>query len=135
MLGATFRTALGVGRVVESPSGGCPIRGRAIRPCPPRRRERTARAAVHVFRTALPWCLGEVRRTLVPLRSCPMVCACPKFQDKLGSKSWRLTQVDGLAIARERIAREAEETTGFLDLGTLGLNDLPGELFALTHLQ
>ena len=43
--------------------------------------------------------------------------------------------MDALAIARARIAREAEEKTGFLDLGMLGLNELPDELFALTHLR
>jgi internalin A len=43
--------------------------------------------------------------------------------------------LDGLTIARERIAREAEENTGFLDLGALGLKELPEELFALKHLR
>ena len=43
--------------------------------------------------------------------------------------------MDGLAIARERIAREAEEKIGFLNLGMLGLDELPNELFALTHLR
>jgi internalin A len=43
--------------------------------------------------------------------------------------------LDGLTIARERIAREAEEKTGFLDLGDLGLFELPNELFQLKHLQ
>lgn len=42
---------------------------------------------------------------------------------------------EGLRIARERIAREAEERTGFLDLGRLGLTELPEELFELQHLQ
>ena len=42
---------------------------------------------------------------------------------------------DGLAIARERIAEEARARTGFLDLGTLGLDELPAELFALPHLR
>jgi internalin A len=42
---------------------------------------------------------------------------------------------DGLAIARARIATEATAKTGFLDLGTLGLTDLPEELFALAHLR
>ena len=32
---------------------------------------------------------------------------------------------DGLAIARQRIAEEAEARTGFLDLGGLGLTALP----------
>jgi len=40
-----------------------------------------------------------------------------------------------LRIARERIAQEAEERTGFLDLGRLGLTALPEELFELQHLQ
>jgi internalin A len=43
--------------------------------------------------------------------------------------------LDGLAIARERIAKEAEERSGFLDLGMLGLAELPEELFRLTHLR
>src|SRR3954447_2864712 len=42
---------------------------------------------------------------------------------------------DGLVIARERIAEEARDRTGFLDLGRLGLTALPEELFALTHLR
>ena len=43
--------------------------------------------------------------------------------------------MDGLTIARERIAHEAIEKTGFLDLGRLGLTALPDELFALRHLR
>jgi internalin A len=43
--------------------------------------------------------------------------------------------VDGLSIARKRIAREAKEKTGFLDLGGLALGMLPIELFALKHLE
>jgi internalin A len=46
-----------------------------------------------------------------------------------------LSPLDGLTIARERIAREAEERTGFLDLGRLGLSSLPDELLALKHLR
>src|SRR6185437_7682033 len=42
---------------------------------------------------------------------------------------------DGLTIARQRIARETEEKTGFLDLGRLGLSAVPVELLALTHLH
>ena len=42
---------------------------------------------------------------------------------------------EGERIALERIAREADERTGFLDLGELGLTDLPAALFALKHLQ
>jgi Leucine-rich repeat (LRR) protein len=44
-------------------------------------------------------------------------------------------EADGSAIARERIAREALDQTGFLDLGRLGLTSLPEELFRLTHLR
>jgi internalin A len=43
--------------------------------------------------------------------------------------------LDGLTIARERIAQEASEKTGFLDLGRLGLKALPVELFQLKHLR
>jgi len=42
---------------------------------------------------------------------------------------------DGFTIACERIAREAEEKTGFLDLGNLGLTTFPEDLFRLSHLQ
>src|SRR3982750_2237854 len=42
---------------------------------------------------------------------------------------------DGLAIARARIAEEKEQQTGFLDLGRLGLTELPEELFELVHLS
>ena len=42
---------------------------------------------------------------------------------------------EGWAIALQRIAHEAEARTGALDLGMLGLTELPEELFALTHLQ
>jgi internalin A len=45
------------------------------------------------------------------------------------------SSLDGLAIARERIAKEAEDKTGFLDLGMLGLTELPEELFRLKHLR
>ncbi len=43
--------------------------------------------------------------------------------------------MNGLTIARERIAREAEERTGFLDLGRLGLSSLPDDLLALKQLR
>ena len=46
-----------------------------------------------------------------------------------------MSSEDGLRTARERIAREAEAQTGFLDLGNLGLIALPDELFTLAHLQ
>ena len=42
---------------------------------------------------------------------------------------------DGMAIALERIAEEAEQRTGRLSLRNLELEWLPDELFALTHLQ
>jgi internalin A len=42
---------------------------------------------------------------------------------------------NGLGIARERIAEEARARTGYLDLGMLGLDELPADLFALTHLR
>jgi hypothetical protein len=41
----------------------------------------------------------------------------------------------GLRIARKRIAREAQERSGKLDLRDLGLERLPEELSALTHLR
>jgi internalin A len=43
--------------------------------------------------------------------------------------------LNGLSIALERIAHEAEKRTGFLDLGRLGLSALPEQLFALKHLR
>ena len=46
-----------------------------------------------------------------------------------------MSSPEGLKIARERIAREAVEKTGFLDLGRLGLTELPEELFTLTGLR
>lgn len=42
---------------------------------------------------------------------------------------------DGLAIARQRIADEADRRTGFLDLSQLGLTELPAEMFELRHLR
>jgi internalin A len=42
---------------------------------------------------------------------------------------------DGLAIAQQRIVEEKENRTGFLDLGRLGLTELPEEIFELTHLR
>jgi hypothetical protein len=42
---------------------------------------------------------------------------------------------DGEPIAHQRTAEEAEQRTGFLDLGGLGLTTLPPELFGLTHLR
>src|SRR3712207_1795683 len=44
-------------------------------------------------------------------------------------------ELDGLDIARARIAEEAEQRTGDLDLGRLGLTRLPPELFGLRHLR
>lgn len=45
------------------------------------------------------------------------------------------TANEGMAIALQRIAAEAEAKTGFLDLGMLGLDTLPDELFELRHLR
>ena len=42
---------------------------------------------------------------------------------------------DGLTIARERIVEETRARTGSLDLGMLGLDELPADLFVLTHLR
>ncbi len=42
---------------------------------------------------------------------------------------------EGLKIARERIAAEKIARTGTLDLGVLGLTELPDELFELDHLE
>ncbi|MEI7461727.1 MAG: leucine-rich repeat domain-containing protein, partial [Pirellula sp.] len=46
-----------------------------------------------------------------------------------------MSHPEGLAIARRLIAEEAEKKTGFLDLGMLGLTELPNELFGLDHLR
>lgn len=43
--------------------------------------------------------------------------------------------IDGFAEAERRIAAEAEQRTGRLDLRNLGLERLPEGLFALTHLR
>jgi internalin A len=44
-------------------------------------------------------------------------------------------QGSGLEIALQRIEKEAQERTDFLDLGRLGLTELPEDLFRLTHLR
>jgi len=44
-------------------------------------------------------------------------------------------EADGLSIARVRILAERENRTGFLDLGRLGLTEVPAELFDLIHLR
>ena len=44
-------------------------------------------------------------------------------------------EFDGLAIARHRIAKEARERTGRLDLTALGLEELPPEVAGLAHLR
>lgn len=44
-------------------------------------------------------------------------------------------EFDGLSVARQRIAEEAKRRTGLLDLGRLGLQELPSELFRLKHLR
>jgi internalin A len=41
----------------------------------------------------------------------------------------------GWAVALERIEKEAADRSGFLDLGRLGLTELPPALFDLTHLR
>ena len=43
--------------------------------------------------------------------------------------------MNGLDDARRLIAEERERKTGFLDIGNLGLTELPDELFELTHLR
>ena len=42
---------------------------------------------------------------------------------------------DGERIARQRIAEEAKKRSGIIDLGRLGLHELPAELFRLKHLR
>jgi internalin A len=42
---------------------------------------------------------------------------------------------EGHAIAIARIADEKNNRTGFLDLGGLGLTEVPVELFELEHLR
>ncbi len=44
------------------------------------------------------------------------------------------SESEGQAVARARIAEEKEKRTGFLDLGRLGLTELPDELFDLKDL-
>ena len=46
-----------------------------------------------------------------------------------------MSNPEGLALARQRIAEEKQARTGFLDLGRLGLTELPDELFELEDLQ
>jgi internalin A len=46
-----------------------------------------------------------------------------------------MSDPEGLAIARRLIAEEARQQTGFLDLGMLGLTELPEEIHQLTHLR
>jgi len=41
----------------------------------------------------------------------------------------------GIEQARRLIAEERDKKTGLLDLGNLGLAELPDELFELPHLQ
>ncbi len=45
------------------------------------------------------------------------------------------SEFDGAAIASERIAKEARERTGKLDLAGLGLDEIPKEIATLTHLR
>ncbi len=46
-----------------------------------------------------------------------------------------LYDFDGLNIAWARIVAEKSARTGFLDLGRLGLTEMPAELFELEHLS
>ncbi|MBC7968086.1 MAG: hypothetical protein H7Z17_19420, partial [Fuerstia sp.] len=46
-----------------------------------------------------------------------------------------MSNPEGLEIARRLIAEEARQQTGFLDLGMLGLTELPEEIHQLTHLR
>ncbi len=46
-----------------------------------------------------------------------------------------MSNPEGLEIARRLIADEARKQTGFLDLGMLGLTELPEEIHQLTHLR
>ena len=51
------------------------------------------------------------------------------------SRRSKVGVMNGLDIARRRIAKEAGAQTGVLDLGRLGLTRLPDELFKLTQLR
>ena len=46
-----------------------------------------------------------------------------------------MSNPEGLAIARQLIATEAQQQTGFLDLGNLDLTELPDEIHQLSHQQ
>jgi internalin A len=46
-----------------------------------------------------------------------------------------MSRIDAMAVAKARIAEEAERRTGFLDLSDLALDALPKELASLTALQ
>ncbi len=46
-----------------------------------------------------------------------------------------MSRIDAMAIAKARIAEEAERRTGFLDLNDLALDALPKELASLTALE
>jgi len=46
-----------------------------------------------------------------------------------------MSKPEGFAIARQLIATEAQQQTGFLDLGNLGLTELPEEIHQLTYLR
>jgi hypothetical protein len=54
------------------------------------------------------------------------------------ARKWQARQMvdsQALDVARARISRESDALTGHLDLGQLGLTELPAELFGLKHLR
>jgi hypothetical protein len=52
-----------------------------------------------------------------------------------GARGFMAAEFDGWAIAQQRIAEEARERTGKLDLARLALEELPPEVAGLTHLR
>ncbi|MCI0601321.1 MAG: hypothetical protein L0Y60_17760, partial [Beijerinckiaceae bacterium] len=93
---------------------------------------------------ARAWRAGGTRKRVVAL--CPFFSNAPEtgadrkafgvLQSSLDKRLIPAGKIsDGSTIALECIAKEAGDKTGFLDLGRLGLSELPHELFQLKHLR
>ena len=73
---------------------------------------------------------------------CACICATLGFElvhfikpELLTGSKLMIDENSGLAIALQRIAQEESEQSGSLDLGQLGLPELPEVLFCLRHLR
>src|SRR5271170_119591 len=97
---------------------------------------RPGRVVANPRPTPIPSCPG--RATIGAVRLFPKIglgVSVAGWHRARRGRGFMAAEFDGLEIARQRIAKEARERTGTLDLNGLGLEKIPSEVAGLTHLR